>query len=185
MTRIRISTTILASICLLALPLPTWGQAQRANDLARPGIPVHVFRPTPPDSIESPEAFASIVPTTGTLVFTFTITVKSVLPSTDTIACEATAVVFDTSSTRSFDEVAAVAATGSGTTRTCKVTIPYSWTLASPTTDMVILTYTVSAPGVFFTISNTLPFRFASASLPNMKVPANGATTPIAVNVTI
>jgi hypothetical protein len=51
---------------------------------------------------------------------------------------------------------------------------------------MFTASYTVSAPGLFFSSTNALPFRFSSSNLGSMKVPANGATTTLpTVNVTI
>ena len=185
MNRSRISRNMLVAICLLTLPVLAWGQAQSrtSNGLARAGVTPHLF--TPLDSTETPEALASIVPTTGKLVVTLTITVKATNLGTDVIACNVSANVFDTGSQRSFFEESAVAATGTGSTRTCVVTINYSWLLATPTLDMLSIGYFVSAPGSFVTLTNLLPFRSTSSSLPNMKVPANGATTNIAISATI
>jgi hypothetical protein len=73
------------------------------------------------------------------------IAVKSTIPTSDVIACFGLASTFD-SSGRTMEESAGVAATRGASTAACTVTIPYSWPLASPSTDMVNLSFTINAP---------------------------------------
>ncbi len=179
-------------VCFIVFTQAMWGQ--KANEAARPGIPGYLdprtgaFRPTVPTE-ESPDLSTATVATTGSFVVNFTINVKSVLPSTDTIACLVDIVVSDattTASPRFFNESAAVAATGTGATRLCKVTIPYSWALTTASTDMVSIDYTITAPGLFISTTNALPFRLSSLTpLAVIKVPASGATTTETVTATI
>ncbi|HET7206586.1 MAG TPA: hypothetical protein VFI95_08405 [Terriglobales bacterium] len=132
---------------------------------------------------DSTDATAALTTVGGTLVFKFTITVKSAIPSTDNIACAAGAEVADSNGTF-YSETAEVAATRGTGTATCTVTIPYSWQLATATTDRVTMTYSISAPGTF-TSTNALPARQNSHSLASVAVPINGATTTVTVTATI
>jgi hypothetical protein len=87
-----------------------------------------------------------------------------------------------TTSPRTFSESNTVAATGSGATRTCKLTIPYSWSLATQTSDNMTTSYVVSGS----TGTSGLPQRTSSLTpLDTRKVPANGISTSLAAAVTI
>jgi hypothetical protein len=121
---------------------------------------------------------------TGKFVVNFTITVDSNLPTTDKIACSVQAQVADVSSGHIILESASVAATRNGATASCSVTIPYSWTLSSASTDKVNLAYTITVPGVA-SAANALPSRFSSQSIATISVPANGSTTTETVSATI
>jgi hypothetical protein len=162
------------------------------NGAATPGVPGYldpqtgVFKPLIQQPVEEADAPAAIAPTTGTLTFTITITVKSTNLGTDKIVCTAnasTSEVVPPSGFRSVNETASVAATGSGSTRTCTVTIPYSWPLSTAKTDTVSLSYSVSAIGA--AAGGGVPLRLSTQTLPSIKVPASGATTPISVDSTI
>jgi hypothetical protein len=75
-----------------------------------------------------------------------------------------------------------VAATGTGTTRTCKLSIPYAWSLTTPSTDSMHTSYSVLGS----TGTTGLPQRSASRSpLDTRKVPANGAITALTAAVTL
>jgi hypothetical protein len=149
------------------------------------------FTPLQPEA-EDAEAPA-ITPTTGTFVFTITITVKSTFPKNGIVGCGANAIVTDTTTGLSYGESASALATGSGTSWKCTVKIPYSWLLSSPTTDMVVLDYDVSiVEGVQGTATNgsdtaveVIPARDSSHGLAPFKVPANGATTTETISVTL
>lgn len=121
---------------------------------------------------------------TGTIVVNFTITISSTIPTTDKISCIVNASVFDTGSTNSILETAAVAATRTGASATCKVTIPYSWPLVTGTTDQVSLSYQISAPGLF-TATNGLPLRNSVQTFAHIAVPKTGTTTTETVVATI
>ncbi|HXY09005.1 MAG TPA: hypothetical protein VEI52_14275 [Terriglobales bacterium] len=114
----------------------------------------------------------------GTIVVTLTITVKSV--NIKTVNCTAEVVVSDA---HSYAESATVAASGT-TTRTCKITIPYSWELENPTADLVSVSYVISATG---TGAGGGPLTRSSSSsiFPTFKLPPNGATTNESAAATI
>jgi Beta-propeller repeat len=85
-----------------------------------------------------------------------------------------------TTSARIFEESSVVAATGTGGKRTCKVTIPYSWSLATQSSDTMTTDYSVIGTG-------TAPRNRTSSLFPldTRKVPANGATTSLSAAVTM
>jgi hypothetical protein len=168
--------------CLLAAPA-VWGQA--ATSPAKPGILGYLdpqtgaFLPLPPAVAEDAELPAATT-FTGTITVTLTITVKST--GLTNFTCTAGVSVLDgTTSPVIFVESNTVAATGTGATRTCKLTIPYSWSLTTQSTDNMTTTYSVVAS----TGTTGLPQRTSSRSpLDTRKVPANGATTALTANVT-
>ena len=142
---------------------------------------------------------ASLAPTRGTiaaaattfggkLVFTFTINVKSAVPATDKIVCRASALVIDgpitTGLTTLTQESAAVAATRSGSTANCTVSIPYSWTLNNGSTDQMSLSYGIStSPAAVGTLS--LPSRTSGQGLGNFAIPPDGTTTNFSAKATL
>jgi hypothetical protein len=74
-----------------------------------------------------------------------------------------------------------VAATGTGATRTCKLSIPYSWSLTSQSTDNMTTGYSVIAT----TGTAGLPQRTSTRNpLDTRKVPANGTITALTAAVT-
>jgi hypothetical protein len=169
-----------------------WGQVVsgiKTNAPGASGILGHfdplsgVFTPLQQAPDVDLEALAAITPTTGKFVFSFTITIASTNLGSDAIACSATASVTD-SSGRGATEIASVAATKSGSAATCTVTIPYSWTLASPTLDKVALAYSISAFNSA-TGSGGQPTRTSAQGLGAINVPPNGVPTPVAVKATI
>lgn len=137
------------------------------------------------------EELPATTATTGTLTFSFTITVKSTVPKNAVIACSATAVVSDPAG--GFTEEGGAVATGTGTSRTCKVVIPYSWALTTPTQDSIVLEttasmeygYEVTATNGTATLVAPAIARTSGQPLGIIKVPANGASTSETVLVTI
>ena len=179
-------TSALAACLLFACTVPAL--AQHTQHFT-PGIPGYLdarggFHVLPPLAVDENEIQDAVTTFTGTIVVNFTITVSSTIPTTDKISCLASASVFDTGSSGAIEETAAVAATRTGATATCKVTIPYSWPLVSGTTDQVSLTYEVSAPGLF-TATNGLPLRTSTQSITHIAVPKTGTTTTENVAATI
>ena len=183
--RHRLSTPILLFACSLGMNLSLWGQ----NAAAVHGIQgyldprTRIFHSIP--HLDAPDAADPPATTTysGTIVVNFTITVSSVIASTSEIACVAGASLLDTGTTNVIVDGAGSAVTrGTGTTVTCSVTIPYSWKLASATTDKVNLSYSVISPVNFTT---PFPFRRGSQSLGSIKVPVSGTTTTKNVAVRI
>lgn len=189
--RLKICIIILVCACLAGVNQFVWGQAAGIQTNAgAPGILGHLdprtgaFTPLQQTAEEVDlAALTATPPTTGKFVFSFTITIASTNLGSDPIACEANATVFD-SSGRTSTETASVAATKSGTTATCTVTIPYSWTLSTPTTDMVSLGFMISAANTA-AASGGQPTRTTTQTLGSIKVPANGLTTTEALKATI
>ncbi len=174
---------LICTSCLIAAPA-VWGQA--ANAPAKPGILGYMdphtgtFRPVPAQIEEDAEAPAATT-FTGTITVTLTITVKSASVSTFTCTADVSA-VDGTTSPAFFEESNTVAATGTGSTRTCKLTIPYAWALTTQSSDSMNTSYSVFAT----TGATGLPQRTATRSpLDTRKVPANGATTALTAAVTI
>lgn len=119
---------------------------------------------------------------TGKIVVNFTITITSAIPTTTAIACNVNAVVVD--STGELTDSLATSATRSGSTATCSVTIPYSWSISS-TSDLVSIAYDVSAPPQPNVASSPFPRRYSAHPVATITIPANGATTTYAIADTI
>lgn len=174
---------LICMCCLIAAPA-VWGQV--ANSPAKPGILGYLdphtgaFRPVPQALAEDAEAPAATT-FTGTITLTITVTLKTTAITNVTCTADVSALDGTTSFT-SFGESNTVAATGSGATRSCKLTIPYSWSLTSQSTDTMSTSYTV-----FGTTGTTgLPQRTADRSpLDSRKIPASGATTTLTAAVTL
>ena len=133
-----------------------------------------------------------VTPTTGTLAFNFTITLKSPLPKNGFITCTGGGSVIETKD--SVDEGGfGIATLVSGDTYSCSVSMPYSWPLATPTTDKIILSFKVqineaiqvgATNGTGTSLLITAG-RASSQTLASIPVPANGATTTETVSVTL
>jgi hypothetical protein len=187
--RMKIGTIVfMALVAALAVMAPSATQANQAGQLpgATMGIPGYLdprtgeFHAVP---VRPAAVMGGIMPNaviTGKLVYNYTITIKSTLPTGDVIACNTSNDVFDTTSGKEFDEMATVAAVRSGSTATCTVDVPYSWTLTG-TSDTVSATEMVTVPSD----STSLPGRVSSQTLTAIKVPATGTTTTTAVTFTI
>ena len=124
----------------------------------------------------------------GKLVFEFTITVDSTFATSTPIYCEVGASLVDdiaSGSGREISESAAATATRTGSSAKCTVTIPYSWSLATPSTDMVFLSYTIIAANVSTSSVTTVALRTAEQSLPSIPVPANETTHTQTITATI
>ena len=177
----RITKILLISLCCLVAALPVaWGQA--ANSQSHQSILGYLdpqtgaFRPVPPAAEETDFAASTVF--TGTVTVTITITVKTTALSTFT--CTATVSVPD--GTTFWNESNTVSATGTGATRTCKLSIPYSWSLASQATDSMTTSYTVLGSGGTAT---ALTQRTSTRTpLDVRKVPSSGTTTALTAAVT-
>ena len=174
----------LASMLGLVAP----GASQSAGSATGSGIPGYLdprtgefhVKPVPP--AVGPQSIFPNVATTGTLVYKFTITIKSTdITTSEQIACMSTNDVQDISSGRSFEEEKTVAATRTGSTATCTITVPYSWALSSASSDMISQDLSVTVPYSTF----TLPARVSSQTLASFKVPVSGTTTTTSVAFTI
>jgi hypothetical protein len=80
------------------------------------------------------------------------------------------------------EEASVIATRGTGTA-TCTVTIPYSWVLSTPSSDMLSITYSISAP-VEATATTAYPQRLSTQTIENITVPANGTTTSLTITPT-
>lgn len=182
----RISKLLLICLCCLIAAPAVWGQA--ANRQANHEILGYLdpqtgaFRmlPAVDDSVEP----LTITTFTGTINLTITVTVKTT--GITNVVCNMTTAVEDaiTTSPRSFGEEDTVAATGTGSTKTCKLSIPYSWGLATQSSDTMSTSYTVT--GSASSTGATPPIRSSSLSpVDSRKVPATGAITTLTASVTI
>jgi len=179
----RIKKLLLICMCCLIAAPAVWGQA--AKSPAKPGILGYLdphtgaFRPVPPAAEEETDSAAATT-FTGTITVTLTITLKTT--SLTTLTCIAEVSVLDgTTSPVFYDESDTVAATGTGATRTCKLTIPYAWSLTTQSSDYMTTSYNVLGVS-----TAGLPERTSSRSpLDTRKVPANGATTTLTAAVTL
>src|SRR5258708_17580620 len=141
----RITKLLLICMCCVMVAPAVWGQT--ANSQAKPGILGYLdprtgaFRPVPSAAEEGPDA-AALTTFTGTVTVTLTITLKTT--GLTNITCSEDVSVSDgitTVSARFFGESNAVAATGTGTTRTCKLSIPYAWALTTKSSDNMTTSY--------------------------------------------
>lgn len=183
---------LVGCLCLVGFVTPVAGQAPAVGQAPAGGHGIlgtldpqtgtfkPLIRPTVIEDLET--AATSVVPTTGEFNVKFTITVKSTIPSGDVIACSVSADVIDITTSYFADESATVAATRSGSSATCTVTIPYSWRLATPATDTYQLTYTIYTPAagtVGVSSTSGLPSRVSTQTIGTAPVPASGKTTNI------
>lgn len=181
----RMTKLLLICMCCVMVAPTVW--AQTATSQAKPGILGYLdphtgaFRPVPA-AAEEDSALAAPTTVTGTVTVTLTITLKTL--ALTNVTCSESVGVFDaaTTSPSSFEESNTVAATGTGTTRTCKLSIPYSWALITASTDSMTTSYEV-----FGTTGTTgLPQRSNfHIPLDTRKVPANGAVTALTAAVTL
>jgi hypothetical protein len=191
---VRISNFLLVCVCFAGLAQPAWSQI--ANKEPGKGIPgfldpkTGAFTPSVQNPIDS-EALAAAA-TTGKFVFNFTITVNSVIPKNGVVTCDANTDVFESS--QSIQEHAFSFATlVSGSTWKCSVTIPYSWTLSTPASDMVSLSYSLAITEAFqLTASNAtgtlvapIAPRHHNHTIGAIKVPLTGSTTTENITATI
>jgi hypothetical protein len=183
----RTSKILLICLCCLIAAPAVMGQA--ASSAAKPGILGYLdpqtgaFRPVPQvldDSLE----FPSLTTFTGTINLTITVTLKTT--TITNVTCVATVLVEDaitTGSPRIIEESNDVTGTGSGSTRTCKLSIPYSWSLATQSSDSMNTDYSVFGSA---SATNALPSRTSLLSpVDSRKVPSSGTTTTLTAAVTL
>lgn len=138
------------------------------------------FRPINSSHAASPLQPSATV--TGTFNLTLTITIASSLPAGTTIQCQFGASVTDVSATEAVDlisESATTTATGSSSSQTCHLSIPYSWTLLG-SGDTVGLNYMITA------LDSKGNGRVSSRySFETIALPKNGATTNVNLSARI
>ena len=178
----RITKLLLICMCCVMVAPTVW--AQTANSQAKSGIlgfldpHTGAFRPVPAVAEDSLAPAAATF--TGTINLTITVTLKTT-GLTNIICSEEVSVIDGTTSFSSFAESNTVAATGTGTTRTCKLLIPYSWLLTNQASDNMSTSYTVVG-----STGTTMPQRSSSHfPVDTRKVPANGAITNLTAAVTL
>ena len=184
----KLSTYFLMFACFLGMNVSLWGQ----NSAAKHGIRGYLdpqtgaFHTLPHPDLQDGAEPPVTTTFTGKIVVTFTITVSSTIAATTKIGCSLDTDVEDVGTGNFISESAGSdVVRGSGTTVVCKTTIPYSWNLATQSTDMISMSYTITSPVAIATAAGEFPIRVSSQSLPTIKVPASGTTTTIAVAATI
>jgi hypothetical protein len=140
------------------------------------------------------DALLAASTTGGKVVFNFTLTVNSVIPKNAVIACEAHIDINESSGQSITEKGFVLAHLVSGNQWACSVVIPYSWVLATPTTDKARLSYKIAiADALQLTATNStattvlapLAPREADQGIAFISIPLNGATTTETVNVTL
>jgi len=180
----RVTKLLWIAMCFLLAAPAVWSQATTTT--AGPRILGYLdpqtgaFQPVPQAAAEDIEAPAAAT-IGGTITVTLTITLKTT--TLTNITCSAAVSALDgTSSPVFFEESNTVVATGTGTTRTCKLTIPYSWSLASAASDSMTTGYTVlGSAGTTLTTQRTA----SRSPLDVRNVPASGAITALTASVTL
>lgn len=131
----------------------------------------------------------------GTIEVTVTVTLKTALPKGDSVACSVDAIASSesetTATTLAYDEDATSLATVSGSTATCKVNIPYSWVLLTPSTTVLdslegsldVIMYSPTATTLTLELEN-LVREHSQAITINAGKPGDG-TLAVSVAVTI
>jgi hypothetical protein len=145
----RFPTSLLLAASLLATAAPAVAEtiAPGGQHLI-PGLydpKTGTFRPVTPNTFVNPE---TTIVRSGTFLAKFTITVKSNIPTAPIyVTLDAnTDEVSSSYGVNVFDESATVQATRSGAgAASATVAIPFSWHLATPTKDVVSLSYTITA----------------------------------------
>jgi hypothetical protein len=180
-------TTKLICTIVCALGLVASAFAQNVESKKSPGILGYLDPKTGAFHVLTrsvgPEETPQVTPTTGKFVFNITIAVNPGLPSTSKISCTASVAVEEAATVSLFEDNGAAAATRSGSTATCSITLPYGWYLTTPTTDMVTLNIQVaSVTGKV----GTLPYSDGlSSQTLSIKVPASGSTTTETISTAI
>jgi hypothetical protein len=190
---------ILSLVVILVCGFAIFAFAQRASHPSQGELGYYdrstgVFTPLQEES--GPQAdLPPVANTTGTFVFKFTLNVKSPLPKNSVVGCSAGLSVSDSSGFNSTEKASGVATLVSGTTYTCTSTIAYAWPLSAPTTDKISFQnihgnigygYQVTATNGSSILVQPVAARDSNPlPLPNINVPANGATTTEDISITM
>jgi len=188
----KISKLLICISCFLTVLAANGqtGSVHTRSDQTQSGIPGYLnprtrtFHPLA-QAADSSSAPLALTTFTGTIKLTLTITVKSA--GITKINCFALVDAEDAvllGSPRSISEFDIVAATGTGTTRTCTLSVPYSWSLATQSSDTMTTSYEVSNNLLLLT---TAPPDRTSVLVPvdTRKIPANGTITTLTASVTM
>ena len=176
----KLSTILVICVCLIGLNDVLWGQSAGRGIRGYLDPQTGTFRVLPhatADAVPPPTTNFS-----GKFVFNFTITVDASIAATAKIECVATAFLEDNltgGNPNIITEQAAVVATRSGSSASCIVNIPYSWNLATGSTDKVSLGYTLQAPAEA-SATSSLPARISSQeNFATISVPTGTTTETI------
>lgn len=185
----KLSTLVLFFACFLGVNASLWGQNAGIVHGVRGYLDPRTgeFHPTPHIAdLQSDAEPPALTTFGGKFVVNFTITVDSPIAATTKLTCMVNVTLDDVGSQNLILESAAVAiARGTGATVPCSVTIPYSWKLATASTDSVSINYEILSPVEVTAVTGTFPTRTSSQTIGIIKVPANGATTTETVTPTI
>jgi hypothetical protein len=117
----------------------------------------------------------------GTVTADLTIHLITPLPPGDSLNCNLTISTTDNPvgtpqyATVFSDSQLGVEATVSGSTATCKMDLPYEWTLSEPGSDLLAVTYSLA-------FVNTGPVRTATHPFPVIAMPGNDTVTHLSVD---
>ena len=120
---------------------------------------------------------------TGTLKFNFTLDIYG--GPSETPSCTGTATVNDQGSGATFSETATADANGPYSNATCSVSIHYTWHLASPGTDKIALSYSVSAPIPYGNPGSNETRTSQVQNFVTINVPAKKTTTTENIHVVL
>lgn len=168
--------SILIGLCLFGLLATGW--SQNSTNTITPGIPGFLdpqtgsFKPMLPVEGSGID-LANTSQTGGKIVLTLTATLTTSFPTTESFSCGLNATVADVASGLTFSDTIFVAAKRNGSTLSCAVTLPYGWDLASPTSDIMLVLYTINA------INGTtgFPERVAQHGVASIRSVPSGTTS--------
>ena len=162
--------------------------AQQSKEVTIPGFynpKTHTFQAKVLPAVDPETANAAAKVYTGTLEYEITAKLVTPVTSGHELACTVSALVEDLSGTGFYQEGASGVAKVSGSTATCTINIPYSWSLVDGTTDTVTLGYDLEIVPTSTTNLATYTSRTHSSELAPIKIPTSGAATPIIISATL
>ncbi len=130
---------------------------------------------------------AAAVTHTGTVQVTFTITIKSTIPTSTPIYCTTNVVASDTGGLDNYFEFATATALRTGNTATCKASIPFQWVMSAAGGGYsvqydIYAQSTTSLSGMLSTSALRETSRLAILAAP---FPANGQTASYSYNIVL
>jgi hypothetical protein len=136
------------------------------------------FLPVKNAVAQDSETSAATTTVTGSLVFKFTIVIKSPIPKNSVLDCSIDTSMSDGSGFSSSDHAFGLATLVSGTTYSCTATMDYSWPLSTASTDKIYYTPTVD---LGFGYQVTATNGAGTLVVPGSARSSTHATTPISV----
>jgi hypothetical protein len=189
-------------VCACLVGLTQLGWSQNSNMRAMPGAHGHgipgyldpqtgTFTAKVQAEAQHPENPDAPPPTLteafGVWNIQITIVDTTVLATGDIVVCQGALSVSDTYPAFGYEEDAAVAAKVSGGAGSCTVTMPYQWYLATPNSDTVTVSYSVSVIHMYTvgSVNQASEDRFTSHVVGTVAVPVNGthSTTPVTARI--